>query len=153
VNDSETAKDCLQDSLVHLLKNIGKYKQTGSFKSWAARVTTTQCLQYLRREKKHINFHIEDSLEPSQEETVSTKMEVDEVLQFLQTLPDNYRIAVNMYIVEGYNHKEIGERLGITESSSRSLVSRARKMILEAFVENNDAGRTIKPIKKLKKLA
>ena len=134
--DVEKAKDCLQESLVHILTNIDKYEARGSFKAWAARVTATQCLQLIRREKRHNTFDIDDSPEPSEEERISDRLEVEDVLKFLDTIPEKYRIAVNMYIIEGYSHKEISKVLKITESSSRSLVARARKMIVSAFGEN-----------------
>ena len=135
ISDSEKAKDCLQDSLVHILSNIHKYEATGSFKSWAARLTATQCLQFLRREKRHSTLAVEDSPEPSEDESITDRLEVVDVLNFLETLPEKYRIAINMYVIEGYSHREIAQHLDITESSSRSLVSRARKMIVEAFQE------------------
>ncbi|MDF1696770.1 MAG: sigma-70 family RNA polymerase sigma factor [Saprospiraceae bacterium] len=133
ISDEEKAKDCLQEALVHILSNIKKYKATGSFKSWAARVTATQCLQMIRREKRHITVDIENSAEPSEEESISDRLEVEDIMKFLETIPERYRIAVNMYIIEGYSHKEIAQHLEITESSSRSLVTRARKMIVSAF--------------------
>jgi len=135
ISNHEQAKDCLQESLVQILSNINKFEAKGSFKSWAARVTATQCLQFIRREKKHITFDIAESLEPSEEESISDRLEVDDVLKFLETIPEKYRLAVNLYIIEGYSHREISEQLGITESSSRSLVTRARKMIVTAFGE------------------
>ena len=151
IKDHERAKDCLQESLVHILKNVSKYEATGSFKSWAARVTATQCLQCLRKEKKHINFDLEDSPEPFEEESVSHKLEVREVLEFLNKIPEKYRIAINMYIIEGYAHKEIAERLGITEGSSRSLVARGRKMIATEFEDKKET--TLSTIKKIQRLA
>lgn len=135
VSDHDQAKDCLQEALVHILSNIDKYQHTGSFKSWAARVTATQCLQFIRREKKYISFEMESSQEPSEEESISDRLEVQDILKFLETIPEKYRIAVNMFIIEGYSHREISEFLEITESSSRSLVTRARKMIVAAFGE------------------
>jgi len=135
ISNVDQAKDCLQDSLVHILSNINKYEDHGSFKSWAAKVTATQCLQFIRREKRHVTFDMEESPEPSEEESISDRLEVEDILNFLETIPDKYRIAVNMFIIEGYSHKEIADQLGITESSSRSLVTRARKMILTAFGE------------------
>lgn len=135
VSDLSKAKDCLQDALVQILTNIHKYEAKGSFKSWAARVTATQCLQMIRREKRHITSDLEELIEPSEEESISDRLEVEDILKFLETIPERYRIAVNMYIIEGYSHKEIAEHLEITESSSRSLVTRARKMIINAFAE------------------
>ena len=160
ITDHELAKDCLQESLVHILHNVNKYEATGSFKSWAARVTATQCLQWIRREKKHINFNIADVAEPSVDEKISFQLEVQDVMLFLETLSERYRIAINMYIIEGYSHKEISKHLGITESSSRSLVARARKMIIERFsekdpegTEKNEMVTSLTTMKKIKKLA
>lgn len=148
ISDSNKAKDCLQEALVQILSNIHKYEARGSFKSWAARVTATQCLQLIRREKRHITNDLEETIEPSEEEKVSDRLEVQDILKFLETIPEKYRVAINMYIIEGYSHKEIGQHLGITESSSRSLVTRARKMIINAFsekkmkiVHKSDSGR------------
>ncbi|MFT6783642.1 MAG: RNA polymerase sigma factor (sigma-70 family), partial [Saprospiraceae bacterium] len=80
VSDHDLAKDCLQESLVHILHNINKYEATGSFKSWAARVTATQCLQWIRREKKHINFDIMEVVEPSVDEKISFELEAQDVM-------------------------------------------------------------------------
>jgi RNA polymerase sigma-70 factor (ECF subfamily) len=135
ISDQEKAKDCLQESLIQILSNIHKYETWGSFKSWMARVTATQCLQFIRKEKKHLSFDLDDSAEPSEEESISDFLEVEDILKFLETIPEKYKIAINMYIIEGYSHKEISDQLGITESSSRSLVTRARKMIITAFGE------------------
>ena len=61
----------------------------------------------------------------------------------MESLPENYRISLNMYLVEGYNHKEISQALNITESSSRSLVARGRKMIQNAFAAEGSNVRSI----------
>ncbi|MEM9547069.1 MAG: RNA polymerase sigma factor [Bacteroidota bacterium] len=135
ISNVDQARDCLQDSLVHILSNIHKYEDRGMFQSWAARVAATQCLQFIRREKRHVSFDIDNTAEPSEDERISDRLEVEDILKFLETIPEKYRIAVNLYIIEGYSHKEISEQLGITESSSRSLVTRARKMIITAFAD------------------
>lgn len=135
MSNEEAAKDCLQDSLVHILKNIGKYEATGSFTSWAARVTATQCLQCLRKEKKHINPGLDTAPEPFAGEEITTKLHAEDVMKYLDTLSDNYRVAINMFVIEGYSHREVAEYLDISESSSRSLVSRARQMIEDHFAK------------------
>lgn len=131
--DNTLAQDCLQESLIQIINKIHLYKEEGKFKSWIGAVTAKKCLDILRKEKRHISSEIENVAEPSSNEKVSLKLEQDDVMSFLETLPYQYRVAINMFLIEGYSHKEIGEYLGVTESSSRSLVSRARKMITEAF--------------------
>jgi len=128
-----SAHDCLQDSLMQVLTHIDKFHETGKFKSWIARITVTKCLEYLRKNKKHLSAEIGPTDEPSQDEVISYKLELEDVTKFLDTLPYNARVAINMYLVEGYSHREIGEQLGVNESSSRSLVARTRKLIKEKF--------------------
>jgi len=133
--DDFAAQDCLQNALVQVLTNIKKYTDQGTFKPWISRVTVTKCLEYLRKNKKHISSEILPTMEPSEDGKVLYKLELEEVMLFLNTLPDNYKIALNMYLVEGYSHKEIGKYMGLTESTSRSLVTRGRKMIQARFEE------------------
>ncbi|MEE9439853.1 MAG: RNA polymerase sigma factor, partial [Saprospiraceae bacterium] len=135
ITDGTRVQDCLQESLMKVLTSLNQYTEKGSFKSWAARITVNICLQTIRKEKRHINFDLDQQVDIVTQEVVNLKLEVDDVLRFLDTIPEKYRIAINMYIIEGYSHKEIGQHLGVTESSSRSLVTRGRKMIKSAFAE------------------
>lgn len=137
IKDKETVKDCLQDSLVLILSKMEQYKEKGQFKAWIAKIAANECLQYIRRNKKHIYTEIDTINTPIVNENVSFKLEQSDVMKFLDTLPVKYRIAINMYIVEGYSHREIGIKLGITESSSRSLVTRGRQKINELFRIDN----------------
>ena len=140
------AKDALQEALVKVLTKIDKYSEEGSFKSWVSRVTVNVCLQELRKEKRHISAEIDSSNEPHFSDQMDVKFETKAVMSFLNTLPSNYRIAINMFLVEGYSHKEIAEVLNVTESSSRSIVTRARKMIVEAFKDEKNGQKKIKSL-------
>lgn len=133
VRDEATAKDCMQESLIQIIRKMDLYEERGKLKSWISTVTVKKCLDILRKEKRHLSSDLDNVAEPYRNETTTLKLEKSDVMKFINTLPDNYRIAINMFLVEGYSHKEIGEKLGVTESSSRSLVSRARKIIVESF--------------------
>ena len=133
VGESSFAKDCLQESLVHILNNVEKYEDRGKFKSWIASVTVRKCLDWIKKEKKRRNSQLDDVSEPFENEQVSYKLEHDDVMKFMETIPENYRIVINMFLIEGYNHKEIAEYMEVSESTSRSLLSRARKMVREKF--------------------
>lgn len=135
--DKDLAQDCLQESLVQILNSFHSYKEQGRFKSWIGMITTNKCLEILRKEKRHTNQELTPEIEPGYMENSNVKLHTQEVMQFLKKLPDNYRIAINMFLVEGYNHKEIAQVLGITESSSRSLVTRGRRMIKDHFEKDN----------------
>lgn len=131
--DRAYAKDCLQESLIRIISKVDTYKEHGKFKSWMAQVTAMKCLELIRKEKKYRSEEVGDQLGLASGSHVFDKMRQEEVMLFMESLPDNYRISLNMYLVEGYNHKDIAERLNITEGSSRSLITRGRKMIQEAF--------------------
>ena len=92
-----------------------------------------ECLQTIRKNKKHFFFDVNDIPEPFISENVSFQMEQADILAFLDLLPDACRVAINMFFVEGYSHQEIAEKLGIAVGTSRSLVSRGRKKIQEHF--------------------
>ncbi len=131
----EVAKDALQECLVQIINNIDKYSEMGRFKSWVGTVSSSKCLDLLRKEKRHKYGDIDKVAEPWSPAEGSMNLEYEDVMKFIHQIPDRYRIAINLFLVEGYSHKEIAEQLNITESSSRSLVSRARKMIVESFNE------------------
>lgn len=133
IKREDIAKDCLQDTLIHVLKKMNKYNDQGKFKSWLSTVTVNKCIEQLRKEKRNLYSDVDLVPEQGIDETVSLKLEHDDIMKFINTIPDQYRIVINMFLVEGYSHKEIGEKLGITESSSRSILSRGKKMINTAF--------------------
>ena len=141
--DRQYAKDCLQESLIRIINKIGTYKEIGKFRSWMAQVTAMKCLELIRKEKKYRSEEVGDHLGLTNGTHIYDKMRQDEVMLFMESLPDNYRISLNMYLVEGYNHKDIAERLNITEGSSRSLITRGRKMIQEAFKTEGSNVRSI----------
>ncbi|MDA8693447.1 RNA polymerase sigma factor [Saprospiraceae bacterium] len=133
VKDEDVAKDCMQESLIQVIRKIDQYEERGKLKSWISAVTVKKCLDIMRKEKRHLSSDLDLVAEPCVDETITNELNAKDVMIFLDQLPDQYRIAINLFLVEGYSHKEIGEQLGVTESSSRSLVSRGRKMILESF--------------------
>ncbi len=137
ISDSDMVKDCLQESLVKILTNLDKYEARGQFKSWIAKVAAMECLQYLRKQKKHKFIDFGEIKSPIIQENISFELEQKDVMKFLDGLPMKYRIAINMYLIEGYSHKEIADKLGVSESSSRSLVTRGRKKIKELFNKDN----------------
>ncbi|GLR18369.1 hypothetical protein GCM10007940_29850 [Portibacter lacus] len=135
VQDQSFAKDCLQESWIQIFWNLDKYKEEGKWESWIKMVTINKCKEMLRKEGKwkvSAIDHIDECLDSNVEDLI---IEEENVNMFLDKLPQRYRMVVNLYLVEGYNHKEIAAFLEITESSSRSLLSRALKLLKDAFKE------------------
>ncbi len=135
----DVAQDALQESLVQVLNGIDKYQDRGKFKAWVKTVTVMKCLDLLRKERRFKYSDIDEIYSGLPTVTPTFDFNLEDIKAFFMELPDNYRVALNMFLIEGYSHKEIGAVLDISESSSRSLVSRGRKLIKERFKSAENA--------------
>ncbi len=128
-SDADQAQDFLQDGFIKAFNNLGQWSGSGSFEGWLRRVIVNTALSILRKNRPLIAAEdISDmpmALQDNAVDVIST-MSADELMAHVQALPDGYRIVFNLYVVEGYNHKEIAEKLGITESTSKTQLLRAR---------------------------
>ena len=131
MGDRDKAEDVLQDGFITLFSKLGSYSGEGSFEGWARKVFVNTALMSLRK-----NDVLKESEEidaawgiSSDEPGVIEKIGYDELMKIISGLPSGFRTVFNMYVIEGYSHKEIGEALGITENTSRSQLMRARGMI------------------------
>ena len=126
--DRESAQDILQDGFITLFTKLEDFKGDGSFEGWARRIFVTTALMYLR--KKDV-LKMSDELELARglkAETVTQTQNLGykELMELIMSLPPGFRTVFNLYALEGYSHKEIGEMLGISETTSRTQLSRAR---------------------------
>ncbi|MDD7887223.1 RNA polymerase sigma factor [Flavivirga sp. 57AJ16] len=128
------AEDNLQDAFLTIFKKIEQYKNKGSFEGWLKRITINTVLQRYRNEKVFdiINENIIEDVELEvDDDTVS----IDYLLQIIQELPDRYRLVFNLYVLDGYSHKDIADMLGINVGTSKSNLARARQSLKET-IEN-----------------
>lgn len=128
MGDRELAEDILQDGFITLFTRLDSYKGDGSFEGWARKIFVTTALMSLR--KKDV-LKMSDDLEAARgmKSEVSTQTQnigYKELMKLVAQLPPGFRTVFNMYAVEGFSHKEIGEMLGISETTSRTQFSRAR---------------------------
>ncbi|MBB3185848.1 RNA polymerase sigma factor [Microbacter margulisiae] len=132
VNDYETARDLMHDGFIKVFKHIESFQGEGSFEGWMRRVFITTALEYLRKnDVLRESYDISTSYNlQTEDETIIERISADELRTIIGTLPTGFRTVFNLYVIEGYSHKEIGKLLGITESTSRSQFARA-KMILK----------------------
>ena len=133
VGDRTLAEDILQDGFVTLFTHLGSYKGDGSFEGWARRIFVTTALMYLRKKDA---LKMSDDLEAARGLKTDTASQVQdigykELMKLIMTLPPGFRAVFNMYAIEGYSHKEISEMLGISETTSRTQLSRARTWLQE----------------------
>ena len=137
VGDRELAEDILQDGFVTLFTHLSDYKGDGSFEGWARKIFVTTALMELRRK---------DALKMSDDLEVVRGMKTEitgqlqnigykDLIKVITQLPPGFRTVFNMYAIEGYSHKEIGEILGISETTSRTQLSRARTWLQNKLKE------------------
>ena len=129
------AEDVLQDAFIRLFEKLPKYGFKGSFAGWARRLTVNVALKtYQRKRFQMEQAGLENITDRGGAPTAYAELGEQELLDLIQRLPDGYRIVFNLYAIEGYSHKEIGDMLGIQEASSRSQLLKARK-VLQAQIE------------------
>ena len=140
IGDRESAEDILQDGFITLFTRLDSYKGEGSFEGWARRIFVTTALMSLRKKDA---LKMSEDLEAARglkTETVSQVQNIGykELMQLIMTLPPGFRTVFNMYAIEGFSHKEIGEMLGISETTSRTQLSRARIWLQNKIKERED---------------
>ena len=127
----DAAGDLLQDGFVKVFTRLNEYMAVGSFEGWMRKIFINCALERIRKERIFSRviegeIDVEDTI-PSVLETL-TEMEM---LQMIRLLPEGYRRVFNLFAIEGFSHKEIGEMLHITEGTSRSQYARARQCLQE----------------------
>ncbi|MFT6945667.1 MAG: RNA polymerase sigma factor (sigma-70 family) [Vicingaceae bacterium] len=122
------AQDMLQDGFIKVFDNIGSFKSNGSFEGWIRRIVVNTALNYCRKSSfKQEQIGIEDYQDTVVKSKAVSNLGEKELLALIQKLSDGYRMVFNLYVIEGYSHKEIGEMLNVTESTSRSQLAKSRK--------------------------
>ncbi|GAB5416093.1 MAG: RNA polymerase sigma factor [Crocinitomicaceae bacterium] len=130
--NAEDANDVLQETFINVFSNLDKYKGSGSFEGWIRRIAVNCSIrQYQKNERRVDDGDIDYSPDAQTYADAIDHLSAEEILHQINQLPDGYRIVFNMYAIEGYSHKEIAEHLNISESSSRSQLSRARVALME----------------------
>jgi RNA polymerase sigma-70 factor (ECF subfamily) len=128
------AEDSLQDAFITIFKRIEQFEGKGSFEGWIKRITVNTVLQKYRK-KRTFDIPNEQQIEDAEVEIEQISIPLDYLLKIIQELPDRYRLVFNLYVMDGYSHKEIGEMLGISDGTSKSNLARARG-ILKTKVES-----------------
>ncbi len=128
-NNYEEARDVLTEGFMKVYNNLHRYKPSHSLDSWMKRIMINTAIDHYRKNKKHsqqvdIEYASNES-GPNDGNPISS-LSAQEILLLVQNLPPAYRTVFNLYAIEGYNHREIGELLGISEGTSKSNLAKAR---------------------------
>ena len=134
--NAEEAEDILQEGFIKIFKKISSFRSEGSFEGWIRRIFVNTSIEHFRRKTylQPISEQEENTLE-GKSLSILDKLAERDIIQLIQQLSPGYRTVFNMYVIEGYTHKEIGEMLGISEGTSKSQLSRA-KVILQEIVKD-----------------
>ena len=126
------AQDMMQEGLIQIFRSIDQFDpERGSFQNWSNRVLVNAALRFLK--KYHWQNSFDDlelaAREPSLNESAIDQLSAKELTHLIQQLPTGYRVVFNMYVLEGYSHKEIAEVLSISEGTSKSQLFKAKKLL------------------------
>jgi len=135
----EDAEDMLQEGFIKVFTQLHQYRGEGALEGWIRRIMVHTCINILKKNKKFSesvdliyaqSIHIKQDMIPS-------IMQAKQVVECIRLLPLGYRTVLNLYAIEGYSHKEIGQLLDIEESTSRSQYTRAKAMLEEVLIKRN----------------
>lgn len=135
LNSVPEAEDVLQDVFSDAFENLGSFRFESSFGTWLKRLVINNCINHLKKKRVTLVHHDDmamfDEPEGTPESEEEIQLEVKKIHQAMQQLPEGYRVIFSLYLLEGYDHTEISEILGISESTSKSQFLRAKNKIRE----------------------
>jgi len=130
------AEDVMIGGFMKVFSKIDLFEGKGSFEGWMKRIMINESLGYIRKNKAmYLETDIEAADKEPELDKLSTALEAKDLLKMINELPSGYRTIFNLYAIEGYSHKEIGELLGINENTSKSQLSRARMHLQRKLLE------------------
>lgn len=128
----EDAEDVLQEAFISAFRNLENYRGEATFGAWLKRIVVNKALNALNKKKHETIPEDDEQWDVAEDESPAEYREdltVERVKQGIQKLPDGYRTVLSLYLLEGYDHQEIGEILGISESTSKSQLNRAKSKL------------------------
>jgi RNA polymerase sigma-70 factor (ECF subfamily) len=132
------AEDILQDAFIKVFDKIHQFKFEGSFEGWIRKIVVNTALKKYsvrRYEKEVVGYEVKDKDETVLEPAAYNHLNEKDLMELINNLPDGYRLIFNLYVIEGYQHEEIAEMLGIQPGTSRSQLVKARAMLQKQISE------------------
>lgn len=137
VKDYSEAEDVLVTAFMKVFDRLAQYKGQGSLEGWIRRVTINEALTFLRKNRyMYLEVEIEKVDREPEFQKLENELEVEDLLNMVKRLPEGYRTVFNLYAIEGYTHREIAKKLEINVNTSKSQLSRARKLLQKYLVES-----------------
>lgn len=130
INDNAEAEQVMVGGFIKIFQKISQYKGEGCFEGWVRRIMVNESLIYIRKNKHmYLEMDISKADDEPDYQMMDERLEAEDLLAIVRKLPEGYRMVFNLYAIEGYSHKEIAEELGINVNTSKSQLSRARKLL------------------------
>jgi RNA polymerase sigma factor (sigma-70 family) len=135
MNNREDAEDILQESFVECFRNIDSFRFESTFGAWLKKIIINKCINQIKKKKIDITLceTLPTIIDEEEEEVI---YDPGKIFKGIERLPDGYRIILTLYLLEGYDHAEISQILGITESTSKSQYSRAKEKLRNILSKN-----------------
>ena len=138
IGEEVEAEDVLMQGFIKVFKNLTKFRFEGSLEGWIRRIMINESLTYIRRNKTiHLEIETVENIYSDELSIRTDHLELEDLVSFVSRLPAGYRTVFNLYAIEGFSHREIAEKLGINENTSKSQLSRARNM-LQRFIKMSE---------------
>ncbi|HEV7378511.1 MAG TPA: RNA polymerase sigma factor [Dyadobacter sp.] len=134
--DEMIAEDIMIEGFMRVFSKIDQFSEEGSFEGWIRRIMVNEALGYIRKQKRMMEDSLSDEADNIPDYTLADEnLNAEELLSLISGLPVGYRTVFNLYAIEGYSHAEIAEMLGISESTSKSQLHRARALLQKMVLE------------------
>lgn len=135
--DQEEAMEIVNDSFMKVLGNISDYDGSKPFRAWYGRILINSAVDNYRKNSRRqsalLQLNDQESSVESEEPAINAELSAQDILSLFSCLPEKYRMIFNLFEIEGYSHEEIAGMLDISSSASRTILSRAKKMLRELF--------------------
>lgn len=141
--DENEAMEIVNDSYMKVLDSVSDYDSSRPFKSWYGKILVNTAIDHYRKNLKHNDYIPINSIADTgdHEPEIETKLSANDILTLFSRLPVNYRMTFNLFEIEGYTHEEIGQMMGVTASTSRANLARAKKMLRELYMKYATQGK------------
>ena len=139
LKNNDLAEEVMLSGFLKMFTHLQDFKSEGSFEGWIRRIMVNESISQLRKEKK-LNFVSETAIENTTEYStyIETEFEEAEIQKLIDSLPEGYKTVFVLYVVEGYKHSEISELLQISESTSKTQLFKARKLLQNKVNKQNN---------------
>ena len=144
LNDPEDAEDLLQQSFIDVFTKLHSFRFESSIGAWIKRIVVNNCINFLKKRRLTLQSFDDEKMgslpESSDDNLHENQLSVQKVKKAIAQLPDGYRVVFTLYLFEGFDHQEIAEILNISQATSKSQFSRAKKKLRELLNGSNFTG-------------